>query len=179
MDLKEEVQLSGPGRWEIGSCTCMESRVDCGRKEKHRGEIRSRDCVSSPREGEGETGAKWTPSGQLPGLTEQFLNRRLFQGEGILGAREGGVGEVMRFLLPDPAWLCPSLRNRPMVEGILQALEYLRGLSAILHPTQSTLALSALPCLPPSWYCCWPPPGTYLQQLHGPFMFPLSFCLGL
>lgn len=36
----------------------MESRVDCDRKEKHRGEIRSRDCVSSPREGEGETGAR-------------------------------------------------------------------------------------------------------------------------
>lgn len=124
-------------------------------------------CHHPERERERQ-GPEWTPSGRLPGLTEQFLNRRLFQGEGILG----GGGVIMRLLPPDPAWCCPSLRNRPMVEGILQTLEYLRGLPATPHPTQSTLA-------PPKLVLLVAPPGTYLQQLHGPFVFPLSFCLGL
>lgn len=48
----------------------MESRVDCGRKGKHRGEIRSRTCGSLPREGGWERGAPVDPSGQLSGLTE-------------------------------------------------------------------------------------------------------------
>lgn len=49
-------------------------------------------------------------------------------------------------------------------------------------PTHSPFQLSPnFPCppRPASWCCWWPPLGTYLQQLHGPFMFSPGFCLGL
>lgn len=49
--------------------------------------------------------------------TEQFLNGRIFQGEGSLWGRwQWETAVTMPATL---AQLCSSLRNRPVVEGIL------------------------------------------------------------
>lgn len=52
----------------------MESRVDCGRKESTEERLDPETVCHHPERESERQGPKWTPSGQLPGLTEQFLN---------------------------------------------------------------------------------------------------------
>lgn len=86
---------------------------------------------------------------------------------------------------PCPAVLWPeeqaSGRGDSLGPGAFKGPSHNPTAQAPTHsPFQLSLSFPAPAPSPPTGWCCWwPPLGSYLQQLHGPFMFSPGFCLSL